>query len=674
MKGSRAFALGLCISMTLSALAATVYNYFPPPGMTYSPTAGLVIGTATGGSQGAGTVNAQGVFINGAAAVTGAGLPVGANPTGTVGLTTVNGSATTFLRSDGAPSLSQAIVPSWTGTHTFDNTTANIVLNNSGGATDTKNYLFRSSTSGIFIQSATDAAPTTPVTNAFAATRSGTAWTAVNVGNATDNPTFSFLGTGAFSVAGGVTVGSPTGGNQGTGSINMQSCFVNGVACSVGGAAGANPTGTIGLTVVNGSAGTYMRSDAAPPLSQAITPTWTGAHIFAKNAASPPSFSQSASFSATSNGVAAVFYSPTTGAAGSNIDFYDTTNALVRGYIGWGTSTITGASATDFGIAPGTGGRVLIGTPNGGAIGGIFDTNGNLQIPYIGVGRAPSSGITRIITDNGGSGDSEIVSQTTTAGNAQFRAVNLSGTNWSFGNLRSSGDWVLCPAATLTGCVLDVNQTGSQSTFTSTSSMTLKAKTNTASQNAQVEIQGASSSLGGICTSDTAAVCGTGEAANDLDFFGTGVFHFGPTTGASTSDYITASSSGMLVGGSGVSGSFQGSGSINVSTGYAVAGSFAASSIFGAHLIYGYITGNGSGCTMTNSVGASGCTRASAGRYNFTPTAGSWTGMACSASPDVGASTTSATAGATSSGSGGVQVYNGSTPADGNVSFICISK
>ncbi|PIQ80376.1 MAG: hypothetical protein COV79_00785, partial [Parcubacteria group bacterium CG11_big_fil_rev_8_21_14_0_20_41_14] len=50
-------------------------------------------------------------------------LPVGANPSGTVGLTAVNGSATTFLRSDGAPALSQAIVPTWTGTHTFSNAT-----------------------------------------------------------------------------------------------------------------------------------------------------------------------------------------------------------------------------------------------------------------------------------------------------------------------------------------------------------------------------------------------------------------------------------------------------------------------------------------------------------------------------------------------------------------------
>jgi hypothetical protein len=47
-----------------------------------------------------------------------------------------------------------------------------------------------------------------------------------------------------------------------------------------GGGTPANPTGTVGLATVNGSLTTYMRSDAAPPLSQAITPTWSGLHIF----------------------------------------------------------------------------------------------------------------------------------------------------------------------------------------------------------------------------------------------------------------------------------------------------------------------------------------------------------------------------------------------------------
>jgi hypothetical protein len=44
---------------------------------------------------------------------------------------------------------------------------------------------------------------------------------------------------------------------------------------------GANPSASIGLSAVNGSATTYMRSDAAPALSQAIRPTWTDRHRFA---------------------------------------------------------------------------------------------------------------------------------------------------------------------------------------------------------------------------------------------------------------------------------------------------------------------------------------------------------------------------------------------------------
>ena len=45
--------------------------------------------------------------------------------------------------------------------------------------------------------------------------------------------------------------------------------------------AAANPgSQKVGLTAVNGSATTWMRSDAAPPLDVAITPTWSGVHTF----------------------------------------------------------------------------------------------------------------------------------------------------------------------------------------------------------------------------------------------------------------------------------------------------------------------------------------------------------------------------------------------------------
>lgn len=51
---------------------------------------------------------------------------LGANPSVSIGLAAVNGSATTYLRSDGAPALDQGIVPTWSAQHTF---TSNIKLN-----------------------------------------------------------------------------------------------------------------------------------------------------------------------------------------------------------------------------------------------------------------------------------------------------------------------------------------------------------------------------------------------------------------------------------------------------------------------------------------------------------------------------------------------------------------
>lgn len=42
----------------------------------------------------------------------------------------------------------------------------------------------------------------------------------------------------------------------------------------------ANPSALVGLSTVNGAATTAMRSDAAPPLSQAIAPTWTQDHFW----------------------------------------------------------------------------------------------------------------------------------------------------------------------------------------------------------------------------------------------------------------------------------------------------------------------------------------------------------------------------------------------------------
>ena len=52
--------------------------------------------------------------------------------------------------------------------------------------------------------------------------------------------------------------------------------------------AAANPTATVGTSATNGSATTYMRSDAAPAISQSIAPTWTGAHTWSPSANATP--------------------------------------------------------------------------------------------------------------------------------------------------------------------------------------------------------------------------------------------------------------------------------------------------------------------------------------------------------------------------------------------------
>lgn len=61
-------------------------------------------------------INAAG---NGWEFATPAAVPTGANPSASVGLTVVNGAATTFLRSDGAPALDVSIAPTWTGAHVW---------------------------------------------------------------------------------------------------------------------------------------------------------------------------------------------------------------------------------------------------------------------------------------------------------------------------------------------------------------------------------------------------------------------------------------------------------------------------------------------------------------------------------------------------------------------------
>lgn len=112
-----------------------------------------------------------------------------ANPTGTIGLTAVNGVATSAIRSDGAPALSQSIAPTWTGTHLFRGavstgtttqvspgvrgTAASIMLSNGTPAADSRNWEIFNSAGGTFALSAINDAASVS-TDAIVITRSGT--------------------------------------------------------------------------------------------------------------------------------------------------------------------------------------------------------------------------------------------------------------------------------------------------------------------------------------------------------------------------------------------------------------------------------------------------------------------------------------------------------------------
>ena len=269
-----------------NATDSATYTFLGIGALTFN---GAVVGVgATGGGQGVGTINAKAIYDDGVQLLP---APAAANPTGTIGLTAVNGGAATFLRSDGAPALSQAIVPTWTAQHIFTasglgnasavrivSDQAAISFRDTNAGTDEKEWEIAGNGTAFQIALLADLG-TSGRQFAFRAIRTAAAFTTIELGNATNNPAFSFLGTGAATFSGGVVLGAPTGGNKGVGTINATGIYLNNVALTAAPAA-ANPTGTVGLTAVNGSAVTFMRSDGAPALSQTIVPTWTGKHTF----------------------------------------------------------------------------------------------------------------------------------------------------------------------------------------------------------------------------------------------------------------------------------------------------------------------------------------------------------------------------------------------------------
>lgn len=125
------------------------------------------------------------------------GIPLAANPTASIGLTVVNGVATTFMRSDAAPPLDVTISPTWTGTHTWSSAQPVLRFTETDQASGAQGWRFRVN-GGIFIGEATSDDFSTTLARWLGVTRSASTVTDVAFGNATNNPTFTFLGTGAI--------------------------------------------------------------------------------------------------------------------------------------------------------------------------------------------------------------------------------------------------------------------------------------------------------------------------------------------------------------------------------------------------------------------------------------------------------------------------------------------
>ncbi len=263
-----------------------------------------------------------------------------ANPTGVIGLTAVNGVSTAAIRSDASQALDQGINPQWTGSHSFRGGAAfgpSASLVSLVVSSQAFPYLPVCNGNMVAVPVAIDGTSKYPVVYDFntdniqtynyvsgiwRAHREFTPHTTTDTGSAfmdlayggaygsiSQNTSFSTLnrrqGRKYFfkltSIGGPFTLTFPawnwvtpalTSIPANTTLLIKLSAFgandtdITAESVSVAGSAGsttfADPTGVTGLSAVNGTSSSAMRSDAAPALDQGISPTWTGSHTYAR--------------------------------------------------------------------------------------------------------------------------------------------------------------------------------------------------------------------------------------------------------------------------------------------------------------------------------------------------------------------------------------------------------
>jgi hypothetical protein len=389
-KTIRGFLIGVALAVSAAALAQSV-GYFPPPDWSWTYNGGVVAGSATGGLKGAGTINAQGLFVNNVAVSAGAtvssvGLSdASAVPIYTIGATpiTTSGTITLTLNSQSAHMIfagptSSSAQPTFRALVAADVPTLN--QNTTGSAGSATNVL-GGLVNQILVQSAANA-----TTFVAAPTTGGTAleW---------NGSTFIWA--------------TPSG----------------------TGCAGANPTASIGLTAVNGSASSCIRSDGAPALSQAISPTWTQLHSFSLGLTVTGGGAASTSVTAVSlNNLSSLpVVQLVNSSAGTNaktwIQFVDTSGVLhfqlINDAINAGADVLTIARS---GITPG------IATFSGGSHGIVYQFSANV-----------TSVTTSSVACYGGCG-SPSASRTTTGTYVYTHNIGVASLEWTCSVQNSAGN------------------------------------------------------------------------------------------------------------------------------------------------------------------------------------------------------------------------------------------
>jgi hypothetical protein len=198
------------------------------------------------------------------------------------------------------------------------------------------------------------------------------------------------------------------------------------------GSAGGNPTVEVGLTAVNGTDGAYMRANAAPALSQAIVPTWTGLHTFAN----------ASGLEVSRAGQALLTLRDTS--AGTNEKGWQLRNTAGQFDL-YPLTDANAAASSAFRIT--RTGTVIntVNFPNG-----TLQSGGNL-VPN--VTSSPtwtgSHTFNAELIASGGSSAAAAVQATRAANDVYYRATTQGVSDWSFGNRRSDGAFVFSSGTTL---------------------------------------------------------------------------------------------------------------------------------------------------------------------------------------------------------------------------------